>query len=81
MSSLLQQILSQVDQLTPEEQMQVIGHLTTQIQTRAVITAKPRRSWQDLEGAAPNLLGGEDAQAWVNRQREEWDDREQSLRA
>ncbi|HEY9619823.1 MAG TPA: hypothetical protein V6C78_05610 [Crinalium sp.] len=81
MSSLLQQILNQVDQLTPEEQMQVIGHLMTQIQTRAVVTSKPSRSWQDLEGIAPNLLGGEDAQAWVNRQRDEWDDREQSLRA
>lgn len=80
MSSLLQQILSQVDQLTPEEQMQVIGHLTTQIQTHAVITSKPKRSWQNLEGVVPNLLNGEDAQTWVNRQRDEWDDRP-SLRA
>lgn len=52
----------------------------SQIQNRAVITSKPRRSWQDLEGVAPNLLSGEDAQAWANRQRDEWDDR-QSLRA
>jgi len=44
MSSLLQQILNQVDQLTPEEQMQVMGHLMIQIQTRAVITSKPSRS-------------------------------------
>ncbi len=81
MSSLLQQILSQVDQLTPAEQMQVIGHLMTQLQNRAVITEKPRKSWQDLEGTAPNLLSGEDAQEWVNRQRDEWDEREQQLRA
>ena len=75
MSSLLQQILSQVDQLNPEEQMQVIGYLITQIQNRAVITSKPRRSWQDLEGVAPDLIGGKDAQAWVNCQRDEWDAR------
>ncbi len=80
MSSLLQQILSQVGQLAPAEQMQLVGHLMTQLQNRAAIAEKPRRSWQDLEGAAPNLLGGEDAQEWVDRQRDEWDEREQ-LRA
>ncbi len=76
MSSILQEILIRVDQLTPVEQMQLIGHLMTQIQNRAVITEKPKLSWQDLEGAAPNLLSGEDAQEWVNRHRDEWDERE-----
>ncbi len=76
MSSLLQQILSQIDKLTPQEQMQVVGHLINQLQNRAAIVEKPRRSWHDLEGAVPNLLGGEDAQEWVNRLRDEWDERE-----
>lgn len=75
MNSLLQQILSQIDKLTPQEQMQVVGHLINQLQNRAAIV-EPRRSWHDLEGAVPNLLGGEDAQEWVNRLRDEWDERE-----
>ena len=80
MSSLLQQILSQIDQLTPQEQMQVVGHLMNQLQNRSVITEKLRRSWHDLEGAVPNLLGGEDAQEWVNQLRDEWDERDLRLR-
>ncbi len=75
MDSLLQQILSQIDKLTPQEQMQVVGHLINQLQNRAAIM-EPRRSWHDLEGAVPNLLGGEDAQEWVNRLRDEWDERD-----
>jgi len=30
----------------------------------------------DFYGIAPNLLGGEDAQAWVNQIRGEWEERE-----
>lgn len=80
MSSLLQQILSQIDQLTPQEQLQIVGHLMNQLQNRAEITEKSRRSWQGLEGAVPTLLGGEDAQEWVDRLRDEWNKRDLRLR-
>lgn len=79
MSVLLQQILNELDQLTPEEQWQVIGHLMSQLQHRAVVTAKPTKSWQEVEGDAPNLLGGVDAQEYINSLRDEWDEREQQL--
>jgi hypothetical protein len=80
MSPSLQQLINELEQLAPEEQWQVIGHLMSQLQHRAVVTAKPRKSWQEVEGVAPNLLGGVDAQEYVNSLRNEWDEREQQLR-
>ena len=80
MSALLQQVLKEINQLTPEEQWQVMGHLMNQLQHRAVVSAKLTKSWQEVEGVAPNLLGGVDAQDFVNSLRDEWDEREQQLR-
>ena len=79
MSPSLQQLINELDQLAPEEQWQVIGHLMSQLQQRAVVTAKPRKSWQEVEGVAPDLLKGVDAQEYVNSLRDEWDEREQQL--
>jgi hypothetical protein len=59
MSPLLQQVLIEVDQLVPEEQWQVMNHLMTQLQSRATVTSKPTYSWELLEGAVPDLLGGQ----------------------
>jgi len=40
-----------------------------------------RTEWMSLRGIAPDLLGGEDAQAWVSRSRHEADeDRERQWR-
>lgn len=33
---------------------------------------KPKRKLSDFYGIAPNLLGGQDAQEWVNELRQEW---------
>lgn len=75
MSPLLQQVLSEIAQLAPEERLQLIAHIQhMENQTQ------PKKSWQDLEGIAPNLLKGQDAQDWVNQIREEWNDREEMLR-
>ena len=76
----LQKVLSELDRLTPEEQWQVMGHLMSQLQQRAVMTTKPERVWQELEGVAPDLLAGVDAQDFVNSLRDEWDEREQQLK-
>jgi hypothetical protein len=43
--------------------------------------AAARPSWMEIEGIAPDLLGGEDAQAWVSRTRREADEsRDSALR-
>jgi len=36
------------------------------------------QSLKDFKGIAPNLLDGQDAQYWVNQQRNEWTDRQVS---
>ncbi len=79
MSPLLQQVLQEIEQLTPEEQLEVISHAAEQLKRRTALQTQSKRSWRELRGIAPNLLGGQDAQEWVNQLRREWDDREKQL--
>ena len=80
MSPQLQQVLTEIDRLSSTEQIQVIEHITVNLK-EVVPTIQPRKgkSWRDLAGIAPNLLSGEDAQAWVNRERNEWLQREEQI--
>jgi hypothetical protein len=80
MSPLLQQILQEIDQLTPAEQMEVMGYLAERAK-QYVAPAKLQRSVGEFAGIAPNLLDGMDAQDWVNQLRDEWDEREVRLRS
>lgn len=79
MSALLKQVLQDIDQLTIEEQLEVISHATEQLKRRMLTQQNPKRSWQELRGIAPNLLNGQDAQEWVHQLRSEWDEREKRL--
>ena len=82
MSPQLQQVLTEIDRLSSTEQIQVIEHITVNLK-EVVTTTQPRtsKSWRDLAGIAPNLLSGEDAQAWVNRERNDWSQREEQILA
>ncbi len=60
MSPLLQQVLSELDQLTPEEQWQVMGHLMSQLQEGAVVTAKP-------DAPVAHQVSDLESQAWAER--------------
>jgi hypothetical protein len=80
MSPQLQQILIEIDRLSSAEQIQVVEHINAK--TPEVLSTTPpkkSKSWQDLAGIAPNLLDGEDAQAWVNRERNEWSQWEEKI--
>jgi len=80
MSPSLEKILSEIEQLTPEEQLTVMGHLVERVK-KHITQAQPKRKWSDLKGMAPYPLLGEDAQEWVSRTRREADEhREQLLR-
>ena len=79
MSSPLQKVLQDIDQLTLEEQFEVLNHTAEQLKRQAVTQNKPKRSWRELRGIAPNALDGQDAQEWVNQLRGEWDEREQRI--
>jgi hypothetical protein len=82
MSPQLQQVLAEIDRLSSTEQIQVIEHITTKLRD-VVPTTQPRKSksWRELAGIVPNLLNGEDAQSWVNRERDEWAQREEQILA
>ncbi|MEA5507756.1 hypothetical protein VB735_32640 [Halotia wernerae UHCC 0503] len=80
MSPSLEKILNEIEQLTPEEQLTVMGHLVERVK-KHITQAQPKRKWSDLKGMAAYPLLGEDAQEWVSRTRREGDEhREQLLR-
>jgi len=68
MSKELLDVMKQADALTPDEQLQLIAHLTQKLR-RCEITRKPRRKVTEFMGIAPNLLGDMDAQEYVTRMR------------
>ncbi|WP_254563668.1 hypothetical protein [Oscillatoria sp. HE19RPO] len=80
MSPLLEHLLQQVEQLPPEDRLELIRQIAQGLkQSEVVVTAKPR--WSDLKGMAPYPMMGEDAQEWVSRTRREGDEhRSQVLR-
>jgi hypothetical protein len=78
MSPSLEKILSEIEQLTPEEQLTVMGHLVERVK-KHITQAQPKRKWSDLKGIAPYPLLGEDAQEWVSRTRREGDEHRERL--
>jgi hypothetical protein len=68
MNPSVEKILSEIEQLTPEEQLTVIGHLVERVK-KQITQAQPKRKWSDLKGMAFYPLLGEDAQEWVSRNR------------
>ena len=70
MSTLVIELLRQVEGLTPAQQldlaMRVMQMAQAQLQHQ---DTHPRRKWREIAGAATEPLLGEDAQAWVSRTR------------
>jgi hypothetical protein len=80
MSRQLQQVLIDIDRLSSAEQIQVIEYINAKTpEIGSTTPPKKSKSWQDLAGIAPNLLNGEDAQTWVNRERNEWSQWEEKI--
>ncbi|MBW4433196.1 MAG: hypothetical protein KME28_16090 [Pelatocladus maniniholoensis HA4357-MV3] len=78
MSPSLEKILSEIEQLTLEEQLAVMGHLVERVK-KHITQAQPKRKWSDLKGMAPYPLLGEDAQEWVSRTRRFSDEHRERL--
>ncbi|MFN6487702.1 MULTISPECIES: hypothetical protein [unclassified Nostoc] len=78
MSPSVEKILSEIEQLTPEEQLMVMGHLVERMK-KHITQAQPKRKWSDLKGMASYPLLGEDAQEWVSRTRREGDEHRERL--
>jgi hypothetical protein len=71
MSPQLQQVLNDIDRLSPTDRIQVISHAIESI--REYVPTEPvssNRKWRDLKGMVAAPLMAEDAQAWVSRTRQ-----------
>lgn len=71
-SSKLAAILHQAEELSPDEQLELIARLAQS--AREGYQARRRRSWSEVQGIGPYPLLGEDAQEWVRRTRRESDE-------
>jgi hypothetical protein len=72
----LSQIMEQVDVLTLDEQIELKHHLEERIEANARLPkVVRRRNWSELVGIVDAPLTGEDAQAWISRNRSDEDER------
>ena len=65
------QILNQVKQLKPDEQIQLMEDLLTIL--RRQVEQKPLHSILELEGLGKEIWEGVDVQEYINRERDSWD--------
>jgi hypothetical protein len=63
-----QELQFQIDGLSLKEIKELQSYLDDKIK-HSQTANKPKIKWKDIRGLAPDLLDGEDAQAWVNRMR------------
>jgi phage baseplate assembly protein W len=80
MSPQLQQVLSDIDRLSPTDRIQVMSHVIESI--REYVPTEPVKSirkWSDLKGMAIAPLTGEDAQEWVSSTRQSGAEHRESL--
>ncbi len=73
-ASMLLELMRQVDKLSHEEQLRLLDYIAERTRQHA---EGPK--WGDIAGMAPDLLAGEDAQAWVRRQRRGGTERREAL--
>lgn len=66
------EVRSQVENLTPDEQMRLLEELAGLIRQRAMLTPKPKRSILELRGLGKEIWNGVDAQEYVNQERASW---------
>ena len=80
MSPQLQQVLSDIDRLSPTDRIQVMTHVIESIREYVPTESKKSdRKWSDLKGMVTAPLMDEDAQEWVSRTRQEGDEHRESL--
>lgn len=64
----LNELMRKSEELSPEEKLKLIGHLSETLSRRYDFTSKPRRSWREVRGILSDSTD-EDAQEWVTRTR------------
>jgi hypothetical protein len=80
MGALLIEIFRQAQALSPTDKIDLAIALLEQ--ARASITRGPAQAkWADIRGSMPYPMFGDDAQAAINRMRDEWNEHEAILRS
>ena len=74
-TSVLQDLMRQVDELSTDEQLRLLVYLGDKIHKECPEDG----NWLDLCGLAPYPLVGEDAQEWVTRTRRESTEHREAL--
>ena len=65
-----QEIRHQIENLTPDEQLQLLEELAAMVRRR--MTSKPKRNIMELEGLGKEIWQGIDAQAYIDQERASW---------
>jgi hypothetical protein len=65
------QILDQVQQLTPEEQLQLLGDIVAILQHHQA-AAKPQHSILELRGLGKEVWEGVDVDEYIEQERNSW---------
>jgi hypothetical protein len=70
----LQAVIRELSRLSQAERLQLIAYLAQQAHQAVTQSEYGAQTWQEVAGAAPNLLEGQDAQEWVDTLRlVEWE--------
>ena len=67
----LETVIKQAEQLSVDEQLQLLARLAERLRQQYPTAASPTYSWMSLRGLATYPYLGEDAQTWVSRSRQE----------
>ena len=67
------EVLNQVRQLSPEEQLQLLEDIAAMLRQRVKNTQRPKHNVMELEGMAKKLWEGIDVEKFIDEERNSWD--------
>jgi hypothetical protein len=70
-------VLREAEALTPDDQRRLVQDISDRLRTRPE-PGRKRPRLEDLAGMAPYPLCGEDAQKYISKMRDEWEEREKN---
>jgi hypothetical protein len=74
-SDAYKQVMEQIQQLEPEEQLELIQDIAESLSQRYQLTARPLHSILELQGLGKELWQGIDVDQYIEEERNSWDDK------
>ena len=75
MTTAVLELVNQAEKLSDSENIELVMALL-ELSRDKLTRQNSLVAWRDIRGIYPGYLKGEDAQGWVNRLRDEWDERD-----